>query len=393
MTAQIAGAQLTGWAHTPFGRLAAPGVEELAAEVASAALADAGIDASAIDLISVGVFGAGLGRQSFHAALVGAGTPELAAIPAVRTENACATGSAALFTALDAVESGRARAALVVGAEKMTSTPGDEIGAALLSAGHLRTEEHHGSFAAIFAELARRYAARYGDQRRALARIAAKNHANAVHNPYAHVRRDLGVEFCSVASERNPVVADPLLRTDCSMVSDGAAAVVVAGPGVARAARRSVRWLGRAQANDAMAIDARTDALEFDGARRAFHAALAEAGVGPADLDLLETHDCFTQAELLQYEAFGLAPPGKGGTLLEDGYTERDGVLPVNVSGGLKAKGHPIGATGVSQHVMAAMQLVGEAGDMQLPRVGRAAVFNMGGVAVANYASVLEAAR
>jgi acetyl-CoA C-acetyltransferase len=142
-----------------------------------------------------------------------------------------------------------------------------------------------------------------------------------------------------------------------------------------------------------MAIDARRDALALDGGRRAFLGALDEAGLKLTDLDLLETHDCFTIAELLQYEAFGLAEPGKAATVLEAGATERDGSLPVNVSGGLKAKGHPIGATGVSQHVMTAMQLVGEAGAMQLPRVDRAAVFNMGGSGVANYASVLEAVR
>jgi acetyl-CoA C-acetyltransferase len=386
-------AQMIGWAHTRFGRTPAPDVETLMTEVAAEALGDAGLNPDDIGLITVGVFGAGFSRQTFEAALVGAGTPELARVPAVRTENACATGSAALFTALDAVGSGRVRAALVVGAEKMTAISGSEAGAALLGGCHLRTEQKYGSFAAIFGELARRYTNRYGDQRTALARIAAKNHRNGVYNPFAHVRKDLGVEFCATESERNPMVAPPLLRTDCSMISDGAAALVVAAPDIARQARRAVRWLGRSQANDPMAIDARPDALELDGARRAFLGALDEASLRLADLHLLETHDCFTVAELLQYEAFGLAEQGKGATVLEEGTTERDGALPVNVSGGLKAKGHPIGATGVSQHVMAAMQLVGEAGAMQLRQVDRAAVFNMGGAAVANYASVLETAR
>ena len=135
----------------------------------------------------------------------------------------------------------------------------------------------------------------------------------------------------------------------------------------------------------------RRDPLAFDGAARAFAGALADAGTTLDDLDLLETHDCFTLAELLQYEAFGLAEPGKGGQLVAEGATAKDGRLPVNVSGGLKSKGHPIGATGVSQVVMAALQLTGEAGEMQLPHARRAAVFNMGGAAVASYASVLEA--
>ncbi|WP_308816599.1 thiolase domain-containing protein [Pseudonocardia alni] len=382
---------LVGWAHTRFGRSEQPDVETLMAEVAVPALADAGLAAADLDAISVGVFGSGFSPQTFDAALVGAGTPELARTPAVRSENACATGSAALYAAFDMVESGRARAVLVIGAEKMTAVPGATVGDVLFGAAHRRTEGRYETFPGVFARLAREYRERYGDQREALARIAAKNHLNGVSNPYAHLRKDLGVDFCSTVSERNPVVADPLLRTDCSLVSDGAAAVVVAAPHIAATTRRAVAVRGRVQANDPMPVDARGDALAFDAAARAFHGALAEARITLSDLDLLETHDCFTQAELLQYEAFGIAEPGKGGDALAEGRTLRDGVLPVNVSGGLKAKGHPIGATGVSQHVMAAMQLVGEAGDMQLPRAGRAAVFNMGGAAVANYATVLEA--
>jgi acetyl-CoA C-acetyltransferase len=311
----------------------------------------------------------------------------------VRSENACATGSAALYAALDMIEAGRARAVLVVGAEKMTRAPAATVTDVLLGAAYLPTEQQYGSFPAVFAWLARQYAQRYGDPRDALARIAAKNHRNGVDNPYAHMRRELSYEFCVTPSERNPVVADPLLRTDCSMVSDGAAAVVVSTPDVARAARRSVTVRGRAQANEPMPLASRPDPLAFDAAATAFRSALDEASVGLDDLDLLETHDCFTMAELLQYEAFGLAEPGKGIPLLTEGRTARDGTLPVNVSGGLKAKGHPIGATGVSQHVIAAMQLVGEAGGMQLSRAERAAVFNMGGAAVANYATVLEAGR
>ena len=384
---------LIGWAHTRFGKSDQPDIESLIAAVAGAAVDDAGLAPADIDAVSVGVFGAGFSRQSFDAGLVGVAVPELAHVPAVRAENACATGSAALYTALDMVEAGRARVVLVVGAEKMTASTGPEVNDVLLGCAHRRTEADQGSFAAIFAGLTRLYAQRYGDPRESLALIAAKNHRNAIANPYAHVRKDLGYGFCVTPSDRNPVVADPLLRTDCSMVSDGAAAIVVAAHDVARATRRSVAVRARAQANDPMPLAARPDPLAFNAARRAFTAALAEAGVGLDCLDLLETHDCFTTAELLQYEAFGLAERGKGHSVLAEGRTQRDGTLPVNVSGGLKAKGHPIGATGVSQHVMAAMQLVGEAGDMQLSRADRAAVFNMGGAAVTNYATVLEVSR
>ncbi|WP_032407269.1 acetyl-CoA acetyltransferase [Rhodococcoides fascians] len=384
---------IIGWAHTAFGKLADPDVEALIARVATTALDHAGVSSTDIDAVHVGVFNSGFSPQSFDAALVGAGTHELSATPAVRSENACATGSAALYAALDFIESGRGRIALVVGAEKMTATPGAQVGDILLGATHLSTEASYGSFPGVFASLATQYGDRYGDPRDALATIAAKNHRNGVANPYAHMRKDLGFEFCRTVSERNPYVVAPLLRTDCSMVSDGAAALVVASADVARTAPRAVKIKSRAQANEAMAIANRRDPLVFHGAKTAFSNALRDAGVTLDDLDLLETHDCFTVAELLQYEAFGLAEPGKGGTVLAEGVTERDGRLPVNVSGGLKSKGHPIGATGVSQHVMAAMQLTGEAGDMQLARADRAAVFNMGGAAVANYATILEAAR
>lgn len=386
-------AQLTGWAHTRFGKLDAPDVQTLMAEVARPAIADAGLEPKDIDAIVVGVYNNGFSAQAFEASLVGARLPELAAVPAVHAENACATGSAALFTALEKVESGRARAVLVIGAEKMTATPNERVNEILLSACHRATEEVAGSFAGVFAKLADLYAERYGDPREAMAQIAAKNHRNGVANPYAHMRKDLGFEFCATESAKNPVVAGRLLRTDCSMVSDGAAAVIVADADLARSARRAVAVRGRAQVNDHLALAARSDPLELAGAGAAFAAALADAGVGLASISLLETHDCFTIAELLQYEAFGIAEPGKAAGVLAAGATARGGQLPVNVSGGLKSKGHPLGATGVSQHVMAAMQLVGEAGDMQLPTVDLAAVFNMGGAAVANYASVLERTR
>jgi acetyl-CoA C-acetyltransferase len=384
---------IIGWAHTRFGKSESPDVEALIAEVSLAALADAGVDAKDVDLVTVGVFNNGFSTQGFEGALVGAGQPDLALVPSVHVENACSTGSAALFTALDSLQAGRSRIALVVGAEKMTATPNETINEILLAGCHRASESHMGSFAGVFADLADQYAARYDDPHDSMARIAAKNHRNGVDNPYAHLRRDLGFDFCAAPSEKNPTVVGRLLRTDCSLVSDGAAAMVVALPDVAATARRSVRIVGRAQANDHLAIARRADALAFDGAARAFHGALADAGTTLEDLDLLETHDCFTIAELLQYEAFGIAAPGKGAEVLAEGRTERDGILPVNCSGGLKAKGHPLGATGVSQHVMAALQLTGEAGDMQLPTADRAAVFNMGGAAVANYATVLEATR
>lgn len=381
---------IIGWEHSAFGRLDAPGTTELMGAVVPGALTHAGVDPHDVDGIFVGVYNNGFSTQDFQAGLVSMAVPELARTPAARLENACATGSAALYAALDFIESGRGRVALVVGAEKMTGVSTTRASEILLSGCYGPEEaDVDAGFAGVFASIARAYADRYGDPTEAMARIAAKNHRNGVTNPYAHMRKDLGFEFCNTVSEKNPLVASPMRRTDCSLISDGAVALVVAAPDVAKRAPRRARFRARAQANDFMALS-RRDPLEFAGVRAAWAASLEQAALTTQDLDFIETHDCFTIAELLQYEAFGLAERGQGHRLLEDGLVEPDGKLPVNRSGGLKAKGHPLGATGVSMHAIAAMQLTGEAGDMQLPKAELAGVFNMGGVAVANYASILE---
>ena len=203
------------------------------------------------------------------------------------------------------------------------------------------------------------------------------------------MRKDLGYDFCRTVSDRNPYVAPPLKRTDCSLVSDGAAALILTDDDTARAMPRAVRFRAAAHVNDFLPLS-RRDPTRFDGAAHAWSQALAEAGVSVDELSFAEVHDCFTIAELLAYEAMGLAAPGGGARVVLDGTAGPDGRLPINRSGGLKAKGHPVGATGVSMHVIAAMQLVGEAGAMQLPRADLAGVFNMGGAGVANYVSVLE---
>lgn len=381
---------IVGWAHSAFGKSEAPDTEALMAEVTGPALAHAGVEAEDVDGIFVGVFNNGFSDQDFQGALVGMGNEALARVPATRYENACATGSAALHGAMDFIASGRGKIALVVGAEKMTATPGAEVGDILLGASY-RAEEAGvgGGFAGLFGQIAGSYFQRYGDQSEALAMIAAKNHHNGMQNPLAHMQRDFDVAFCNTVSEKNPLVAGPLRRTDCSLVSDGAAAMVVAAPEVAAELQRAIRFRARSHTNEPLALS-RRDITRFDGARRAWEQAFAGSGLKLDDLSLVETHDCFTVAELLEYEAMGLTEPGQGSRAIREGWTAKDGRLPVNPSGGLKSKGHPIGATGVSMHVMAAMQLMGEAGGMQVPDAELAGVFNMGGAAVASYASILE---
>ena len=385
-------AVVVGWSHSLFGKLDVPDVEGLITSVARLALDHAGVAPEDVDFATVGVFNSGLTPQGFEGGLVSLGEPALRFTPAVHVENACATGTAALHTAMDFIESGRGRIALVIGAEKMTALPSRQLPDILLSGCYRKEESNPLGFAGIFGQIAQAYFDRHGDHSEELAMIAAKNHANAVHNPYAHVRKAFDVEFCNTVSERNPLVAGPLRRTDCSMVSDGAAALVVADEQTAATLRRAIRFRARTHVNDFLPLS-RRDPIAFEGARLAWDKARAQAGVSLDDLSFVETHDCFTIAEMIEYEAMGLVPRGEGWRAIREGLTQRDGKLPINVSGGLKARGHPLGATGVSQHVMAAMQLAGEAGDMQLPNVEVAGVFNMGGAAVTNYVSIMERAK
>ena len=381
---------IVGWAHTPFGRLEGETVESLVVRVAKEALADAGVAAADVDEIVLGHFNAGFSAQDFTASLVLQASPDLRFKRASRVENACATGSAAVHQAIKAIAAGTARIALVVGVEQMTTTPATDIGRNLLKASYVREEaDIDGGFAGIFGQIAAGYFQRWGDQSDALARIAAKNHRNGVGNPYAQIRKDLGYEFCRTESEKNPRVAGPLKRTDCSLVSDGAAAVVLADVGTALKLGKAVAFRAAEHVQDFLPMSKR-DVLKLEGCGEAWKRALASAGMALSDLSFVETHDCFTIAELMEYEAMGLVPEGQGARAIAEGLTEKTGRLPVNPSGGLKAKGHPIGATGVSMHAVTAMQLTGTAGDMQVDNASLGGIFNMGGTAVANYVSILE---
>jgi acetyl-CoA C-acetyltransferase len=384
---------IVGWAHSPFGKLDDPDVESLIGRVARAAIEDAGVAPAEIDAVFVALFNNGFSKQDFPSSLVLQSVPELRFKRATRYENACASGSAAVHGARDFLAAGRGRFALVVGAEKMTATPADDVGDFLLAASYRKEEgDIPAGFAGVFGRIAERYFQRFADQSDALAAIAAKNHRNGVDNPYAQMRRDLGYEFCRTVSEKNPYVAPPLKRTDCSLVSDGAAALVLADEETARVLGKAVRFRAAVQVNDFLPLS-RRDPTAFEGAAEAWRRALDEAGLSLEELSFVESHDCFTIAELLEYEAMGLTPAGQGARAVLEGWTAKDGKLPVNPSGGLKAKGHPIGATGVSMHAISAMQLTGQAGTMQLPKADRAGVFNMGGAAVANYVSILEPLR
>jgi acetyl-CoA C-acetyltransferase len=384
---------IVGWAHTPFGKKDAETVESLIVRVTKDALENAGVEARDVDEILLGHFNGGFSAQEFTASLVLQADPDLRFKPATRVENACATGSAAVHQALKSIAARAAKVVLVVGVEQMTTTPGPEIGKNLLKASYLPEEgDVPGGFAGVFGKIAASYFQRHGDQSDALAMIAAKNHKNGVSNPYAQMRKDLGFDFCRHESEKNPFVAGPLKRTDCSLVSYGAAAIVITDVETALRHKRAIAFRAASHVQDFLPMSKR-DILKFDGCAEAWRRALMQAGVTLEHLSFVETHDCFTIAELIEYEAMGLTPEGQGATAILEGWTQKDGKLPVNPSGGLKAKGHPIGATGVSMHALTAMQLAGEAGEMQIPAATLGGIFNMGGAAVANYVSVLERIR
>lgn len=385
---------ITGWAHTRFGKLDNEDAESLIRKVTLEALSDAGVSASDIDAVYLGHYNNGLSSQDFTSSLVLQADAAFRFKPVTRVENACATGTAAIHQGLNFIQAGRGRFVLVVGVEKMSHLAAPDVAGILQRACYMKEESAiEGGFAGIFAEIARNYFRRHGDQSDVLARIAAKNHRNGAANPYAHLQKDLGYDFCRTVSDKNPLVAAPLRRTDCSPISDGAAALVLCDRATALTRPKAVAFRAASHVNDFLPMSAR-DMSFLEGCSVAWQTACAEAGVSIRDLDLVETHDCFTMAELMQYEAMGLTPRGEGARAVLEGWTEKDGVLPVNPSGGLKSKGHPIGATGVSMHVMAAMQVTGSApAGIQVSNASLAGVFNMGGAAVVNYVSILEAVR
>jgi len=381
---------IVGWSHTKFGKHENEDIESLITEVATDAIKDAGLAPAEIDEIFIGTMNAGFVRQEFPSSLVLQADPALRFKPATRVENACATGSAAIHQGLNSIEAKRARKVLVIGVEKMSEVTGPAVGDILIRAAYLKEEAGiEGGFAGVFGRIAQMYFQRYGDRSDALARIAAKNHKNGAVNPLAQMQKDLGYDFCRTVSDKNPLVAGPLRRTDCSLVSDGAAALVLADVETSLALEKAVVFRATEHVNDFLPLSKR-DIVAFEGPELAWKRALAKSGVELADLSFAEVHDCFTVAELLIYEAMGLTPKGQGARAIEEGWTEKTGKLPINPSGGLKSKGHPIGATGVSMHVLAAMQLTGTAGGIQVKDAELAGVFNMGGAAVANYVSILE---
>jgi acetyl-CoA C-acetyltransferase len=305
-------------------------------------------------------------------------------------EAACASSGSAFFHAVSAVGAGLYDVVLVTGVEKMTSQETPRVAEILAMAGECGTEGRAGAtFPALFAMIANRHMYQYGTKREHLAAVAVKNHANGARNPDAHMRKVITMEQ---ALNGKPI-AEPLTVYDCSLVSDGAASVVLCP--LERAHEftdKPVRVLGIAQTSDFVALDRKEDITTFAAVRKAGEKAYAMAGVGPDDIQFAEVHDCFTIAEIIAVEDLGFTEKGCGGPWTAAGHSAMNGGRPVNTSGGLKAKGHPVGATGVAQICDLVQQIRGEAGERQIARHEIGLAQNLGGSGASCVVTILAAA-
>jgi acetyl-CoA C-acetyltransferase len=387
-------------------------LHDLVVEAGQGALADAGVSARDVDGVWLGSFAPGQFAQQEHLAAWATEVDPagLRLKPMTRCEAACASGSVALYDALYAVEAGRARVALVIGAEKMNLLDTRGVTAALATASYFPQEGAKGvTFPGLFARIAQVYQARWrlseGDLRRMLAAVSALGYRNGLDNPLAHFGKGgpsdkLGLTtaeaILALPPEKNPAIAPPLNLHDCSLVTDGSAALVIMRTADARATgKRVVEIAGIGHVNERLPLAVREAPHELAAGKEAVRRALAEARMSIADVHLAEVHDCFSIAQLLTTEALGLSRDGRAGhDYLEGRFGRDDALCAVNLSGGLKAKGHPVGATGVSMHALLYKQLVGAAigaaPTRRAPEVGVA--FNIGGSAVTNCVTVLRRA-
>ncbi len=383
-----------GTAHSKFGRLDKD-LYQLLIEAGQGALSESGVSADKIGGIWIGNYsGGGFNKQEHLAPFAINIDEKLRFTPATRVENACASGSAAIKEARNALLAGEVEYALVIGVEKMTTLKTRGITEVLAMASYWPTEGAAGmTFPGLFAEYAKGYLQEYGysedELGEALAKIAAKNHNNALDNPLAQRPWKCSYEdILDLSEDKNPMIAAPLRLYDCSLISDGAAAIVMTTTENAKKiGDNAIELASLSHTSDYLEMDKRSKS-SFVAGKKAIEDAYRKAGITVDDLDFAEVHDCFTIAELLAYEALGLAEDGKGIEVPANGDAEFNGRLPVNLSGGLKAKGHPVGATGVSMAVLAVRQLQGRAIGKQLTNPKTGISFNIGGSAASNYALV-----
>jgi acetyl-CoA C-acetyltransferase len=376
-----------GVGMTKWGELWDKSLRTIFTETALLAIDDAGVDR--IDSMVVGCMSSGLFTGQEHLASLLSDELGRNPVPAARVESACSSGGLALRQGFIEVASGMSDIVLVGGVEKMTDVTGCEATYALGTAADQEYEGYHGlTFPGLYAMMAVAHMHRYGTTREHLARVAVKNHENGSKNPLAQFPFKVSIETVL----NSVLVADPLRILDCSPITDGAAAVILCPLETAKKTGRPVvRIAGSGQATDTIALSSRRDLCWLESTHLAAEKALAMAGRKVEDMHLFEVHDCFTIAEIMVMEALGLVPKGRGGPAVEEGLTAIGGKFPVNPSGGLKAKGHPVGATGVAQAVEVVEQLRGEAGERQIKGARRGLTQNMGGTGGSSVVHVFEA--
>jgi acetyl-CoA C-acetyltransferase len=378
-----------GIGKTHFGAFPDRDLRLLAVEAGRKCLEDAGVEPAQVEAFYLGNFAGPEFIGQNHLAPYIAGAMDICGVPATRFEAACASSGAAFFHAVSAVGAGLYDLVLVTGVEKMTSQPTPKVAEILAGAGDCCGEVKAGAtFPALFAMIARRHMFQYGTTREQMACVAVKNHANAMKNPYAHMHKSITMDQ---ALNGKPV-SEPLTVFDCSLVSDGAAAVLLAPLERARDFKsKPVHILGIAQTSDFVALDRKEDITTFAAVKRAADKAYQMAGVTARDIQFAEVHDCFTIAEIIATEDLGFVKKGEGGPYAFAGCTAIDGSRPVNTSGGLKAKGHPVGATGVGQICDVAQQIRGEAGERQIRHHSLGLAQNLGGSGATAVVTILSA--
>lgn len=379
---------IIGVGMTKWGEIWEKSLRTIFVETALLALNDAEVDH--IDSMYVGSMSSGLFVGQEHLASLLADYLGQKSLPAARVESACASGGLALRMGFIEVASGISDIVLVGGVEKMTDVNANEATYALSTAADQEYEGYHGiTFPGLYALIARAHMEKYGTTREQLALVAVKNHFNGSMNPLAQFPHKITVD--SVLN--SPLVADPLRVLDCSPITDGAAAVVLCSLEVAKKMKKPIiKIIGSGHATDTIALHSRKDITWLESTYQAGQRAYAMAGKRPEDIDIVEVHDCFTIAEICVVEALGLVEKGEGGKAVERGLTSLEGKIPVNPSGGLKAKGHPVGATGVAQVIEIVKQLREEAGPRQVKDARVGMTQNMGGTGGSSLVHILERA-
>jgi acetyl-CoA C-acetyltransferase len=378
-----------GIGKTAFGAFPDRDLRSLAVEAVKNALADGSVQAAKVEAFYLGNFaGPSFVGQNHLAPYVGTAAG-FDGIPCTRVEDACASSGSAFFHAWQSVAFGIYDVVVAAGVEKMTSQSTPRVTEILAGAGDMSGEGRAGAtFPALFAMIARRHMHEFGTTREQLAAVAVKNHANGAKNPLAHMRKVITLEQALAGKP----VAEPLTVYDCSLISDGAAAVVIVPADQAsRYTSRFARVLAVAQTSDYVALDNKADITMFPAVKLAGEKAYAMAGVGPHNIDVAELHDCFTIAEIIASEDLGFIEKGDGGPFAAAGCTAINGRIPINTSGGLKSKGHPVGATGVGQICDIVMQLRGDAGERQVARRRIGLTQNLGGSGETCVVTILEA--